>query len=475
MSTTSHTRSADESSKRQKTCHDDEAGDEVQDSHPRHPHSFVTWNCNGLTSRCCFNLVDLKRLLEETSQPDMICLQEVRLAAIGPIGRQRGIPKKDDAKKNKSSHKSVQETLNAVKSVFGEYKPFWSLADKMYAGTLTLIHQRLLLEDSSNDFAAFTPQSAIDLMLRRLGNKTRQECGLSKPSPAKKQQQTSMTSFFSPKQQAQVVNSDHDTEGRFQFFFFPDMDVVHTYVPNNGGTTESFERRRNWDENLLQFWKDRKQVLDSCSNSNEVTSSIGIANINKDRKLLWCGDLNVARDYRDGTHWERRGPSSTEIYEWWTDESKCFDQDNLQKNPTRNKKAENVGMPSFTPAERSRFNEMIQEADFCDVWRELHPNGVATLRKIEDNKDDNGGSTTATTTARINPWDLPNYTWRGHASIKPGERPAKYEGRGQRLDYFLLSPSSSRLVVESCEILGQGERKEGLFCGSDHCAVSLNM
>jgi exonuclease III len=471
MSTTSRTSSADESSKRQKTCQDDE-----ESQTHRHPRSFVTWNCNGLTSRCCFNLVDLNRLLDETNKPDMICMQEVRLAAIGPIGRQRGIPKKDDAKKkNSKQHKSVKETLNVVQSVFGEYQPFWSLSDKMYSGTVTLIHQRCLLEASISDFAAFTPQSAIDLMLRRLG-KTRQDCGLSKPSPTKKPQQTCLASFFAPNKQA---DSDHDAEGRFQFFFFPDMDVVHTYVPNNGTEEKSFQRRRNWDEDLLQFWKDRKQVLDSCG-IEKASSSGSTADVSKDRKLLWCGDLNVARDYRDGTHWERRparGPSTTapEIYEWWTDESRCLAQDSLQKNPTRNKKPENVGMPSFTPAERSRFNEMIREANLCDVWRELHPNGATTLRKI-DRKDDSGSTTTTTTTTTTtsNPWDLPNYTWRGAAAIKSGGRPAKYEGRGQRLDYFLISPYN-RFSVENCEILGQGERKEGLFCGSDHCAVSLRI
>lgn len=53
---------------------------------------------------------------------------------------------------------------------------------------------------------------------------------------------------------------------------------------------------------------------------------------------------------------------------------------------------------------------------------------------------------------------------------------SKYEGKGQRLDYFLLSPSSlMKDVVESCDILGYGASREGLFCGSDHCATMLRL
>jgi exonuclease III len=456
---TLHT-SDDESSKRQKTWHGEDEGENDEGSpqtqhHARHPRTFVTWNCNGLTTRSTMNVADLERLLQETSIPDMICMQEVRLEAIGPIGRQRGIPKNDA--------RNLGAVQGALTNVFGAYKPFWSLADKKYAGTLALIHQRCLGR-GDEDFAAFTPISAIDLILRRLG-KTRQDCGLSSPS-SKKMQQTSLASFFAPKKSntssprndtsKSLVNNrdEHHEEGRFQFFFFPDMDVVHTYVPNNGTDEKSFQRRRKWDEDLLQFWKDRQQVLETCSAASGILS--------KDRKLLWCGDMNVAREYRDGTHWERRDRG---IYEWWTDESRCFVGGGVCNG--KSKEPDNRGMPGFTPAERSRFNEMLQQADFCDVWRHLHPTGVLTSTNDSTSKN-------STTTTTKNPWDLPNYTWRGAVAKSSTGVPAMYQGKGQRIDYFLLTPQES-FSLKSCEILGYGEGEEGLFCGSDHCAVSLKI
>jgi exonuclease III len=400
---------------------------------------------------------ELHRLVQETKSPDMIFLQEVRLKAAGK-DHQRGKPLD-------SEYEGSVE--NAMQTVFAEYYPFWSLADTKYSGTLTLIHRRCIhdskMEISSHEktnVCAFTHRSAIELMLKRLGT-NRRDCGLtdnatatstyrttSVASPNKTKRQTSMTSFFAPKSSPQTngmvlrPGSHHHPQGRFQFFFFPDMDILQTYVPNNGTKDESFAKRQQWDKDMLQFFKDRRQILQTRGKT--------------DRKLLWCGDLNVARDYRDGSHWKRKDDG--EIYEYWTDESRCFVQSDTTKKQRANKGPENVGIPSFTPAERERFEEILQIGDFCDVWRELHPQGVTN----QEDKNEN-------------PWDLPNYTWRGHLAKNVGSY-AKYQGKAQRLDYFLLSPSSTAAnAVQSCDILGYGERKEGLFCGSDHCAVRLEL
>jgi exonuclease III len=495
--------------KRQKTSH--ESNDDDDDNTfvgQCHPKTFVTWNCNGLTSRAKWNVNELQRLLQETKYPDMICLQEVRLKASGPE-HQRGKP--SDSEYQGPVQKVLEE------QVFSDYHRYWSLADTKYSGTLTLIHKRcfmkrpnndnIMIPSSSTDFVAFTPQSAIDLMLRKFG-KTREECGISSAtvsssttistsSPQKKTTQTSMKSFFEPKKPSSATitsksssssglghrNHQHHSEGRFQFFCFRDMDVIQTYVPNNGTKDESFEKRRQWDNDMLRFFRDRQSILSKCNSDVE------------DRKLLWCGDMNVAHTYQDGTNWEERqkkndgdadieeenaDESSTTktIYEYWTDESKCFVQSD-NKNPTRNKRPENVGIPGFTSAERRRFSSLLQEANLCDVWRYLHPNGVATT--MPQNNDNNGGNAGANNYKTR--WDLPNYTWRGHTSKVEG-KVAKYQGKGQRLDCFLLSPShllvsqndgKSTSIVKSCEILGYGERKEGLFCGSDHCAVLLEL
>jgi exonuclease III len=448
----------------------------TDDTFDRHPHTFVTWNCNGFTSRTRWNSKELEQLLQETNNPDMLCLQEVRLKASGP-DHQR-------LKPMDSEYRGSVEL--AMTTIFQDYTPFWSLADHKYAGTLTLIHKRCMQDPQmklssmsleQSDFSAFTPQSAIALILRRFQT-NRSACGLPEvvatttatvKSPdnnhkKKATTQMSMTSFFAPKTTttpngrnnasfslSRKVLPCHDPEGRFQFFFFPDMDVMQTYVPNNGTKEESFRKRRQWDDEMMVFLKERKQVLKSCHHG---TTS---------RKLLWLGDMNVAREYIDGTHWQRQRDGS--IYEWWLDETKCFAQgDHKKKNLTSDKGPENVGIPGFTIAERTRFAKLLREGDFGDVWRELHPHGVKEATSQERSK-----------------WDRANYTWRGHLSRNGGGL-AKYQGKGQRLDYFLLSPSRyvtgdgvDNGIVMSCDILGYGEQKLGLFCGSDHCAVRLEL
>ena len=107
---------------------------------------------------------ELQKLVSETQHPDVICLQEVRLKASGK-DHQRGKPLDSEFKG------SVEEAMDTV---FSDYAPFWSLADTKYAGTLTLIRRQCLknndmaMSDKAN-FSAFTPRSAIDLLMQRLG------------------------------------------------------------------------------------------------------------------------------------------------------------------------------------------------------------------------------------------------------------------------------------------------------------------
>jgi exonuclease III len=497
-----------------------------------YPRSYVTWNCNGFSSRAKNNQTELQKLLDDTNYPDVICIQEARLKASGPTDQLRGQPLKDNEYRD-----SIQPV---IENIFIDYHPFWSLADKKYAGTLTLIHRRCYNNNNNNsddDFVAFTPQSAIDLLLRRF-NKTRSECGLESSSSQDadsatvasndvaasskpKKQQASLKSFFAPKKDNKVNSSSvsttttkrnsnsnsnrhrHNVEGRFQYFFFQDMDVVQTYVPNNGSKEESFQRRRNWDRDMLRFMMDRKKILLQVQQQQQQQQ-------NDDRKLLWIGDMNVANEYQDGTHWEHRQKNTgsnnnnknyedndnksttSNIYEWWTDEKKC-----LGKSSTIKKNKQDIGMPGFTQGERDRFREFLNVGDFCDIWRELHPMGIAAAADSSSSSSSN------------EKWGLSNYTWRGQQSKNPGGY-AKYQGRGQRIDYFLLSPASKLLCcnnnkkqqqqkqnsttgtgttkvsdndnknsndlnIDSCDILGYGTRMEGLFCGSDHCAVKLTL
>lgn len=400
------------------------------------PRSIVTWNCNGFITRCTKDSTDLKRLLAETNEPDCICLQEVRLKA---TNQQRGKPLA-------SEYEVVKPALTAV---FGDkYDTFWSLADSRYAGTLTLLHKRLNFAATGGEArTAFTPQAAIDVLCKMYGV-TREQVGLPKASKVKevikkKGTQKSMTSFFASKKTPASTSTspssqEHNSDGRFQFFFFPDMHLIQTYVPNNGMKDESFERRRIWDADMLCFFRQRQTILEHVTAANN--SSI----LSNNPRLLWCGDMNCARDHRDGTHWEKKQGETNGRYEWWTDEAKCISG----KKPDFKRSSNDIGMPSFTPSERKRFEEIIKEAKLVDIWRKLHPNGSERHDQSQ--------------------WDRPDWTWRGHLSTNGF---SKYEGKGQRLDYFLVTGSTDD--VESCEILGYGRKREGLFCGSDHCASLL--
>jgi exonuclease III len=257
----------------------------------------------------------------------------------------------------------------------------------------------------------------------------------SKPS-SKKRPRTSAAAVAAAGQQ-----QHHHEEGRFQFFMFADKDIVQTYVPNHGMKMEKWEKRKQWDLQVLEFVQQRQQILEHVTNMKATSDDN-----NKHRTLLWCGDLNVAHTYMDGTHWKKKQTAADDqCYEWWTDESKCIiqkknkaandDDDSDDKGP---KDPQYVGMPSFTPAERTRFICFLKRGKLVDVWRCLHPDPC-------DN------------------WNAPHWTWRGKGPV--------YGNKGQRLDYFLLSESDTERV-ESCRILGTGNHK-GLFCGSDHCASLL--
>ena len=332
------------------------------------------------------NLHDLHGLIHATQEPDLLCVQEVRMKASinvdasGREARQRGTPMSSGGKTNKerqavtADYQHVQQLLQSPP--FQHYRPYWSLADTKYAGTLTLLHPRCwegmttkpktmktkydpTTEEEDSNCVAFTFDTAIDVLLRRCGV-TRHECGLlagleqqnienangTEHSTKQKQhhQQASMRSFFNPslttttttatavgaipRTGAGTYTSPHDgppppsqqqphhhVEGRIQYFCFPGMDVIQTYVPNNGSKLDSYRRRQHWDRQVLQFLQQRQQLLHyvhrrNNHNSSSTTSGTATANgsgtqgnssrsswcfTTPDRKLLWCGTFLIVR------------------------------------------------------------------------------------------------------------------------------------------------------------------------------------
>lgn len=368
-------------------------------------------------------------MLQRTGYPDVICMQEVRLKS---SAQSRSMPQEKELKGD------VEQVLHTV---FKDYtKLFWSLADTRYSGTLTLVHKRVDFHGES----AFTPDSSICALACRY-NTSRKDAGLpelkelrKKSGSAKASKQASMTSFFKPAAPKKAAPSPiskkqaHTVEGRFQFFSFANMDLVQTYVPNNGLKHESIQRRREWDESMMQFFEQRMKLLKHVGD--------------EDRPILWCGDLNCALTPLDGSHWKKT--ETGELVEYWTDESQSL---TTSSKRDENRHVHDMGIPSFTVNERKRLHRIMETASLTDVWRLLFPKG--DCRYVGTNQ-----------------WAAPNYTWRGHIG-KTGSFQSKYEGKGQRLDYFLLATHWTKYVTK-CEILGSETQRIG-FCGSDHCPTIL--
>jgi|TARA_B100000524_G_scaffold302576_1_gene177372 exodeoxyribonuclease III len=207
---------------------------------------------------------------------------------------------------------------------------------------------------------------------------------------------------------------EHHIQGRLQYVAFATFDLLNTYVPNRGWTDQSCRAREEWDNQVREFLLERQKLTQG-------------------RPLIWCGDHNVAHTAADSTHEDffraaRPEGQSTEAYRAAT----------LEKDR---------GMPGFSDGERSRFERLLDAGGLFDAWRVLNPS-------VE--KDPAAAA----------------FTWRGaRAKNVPGL--ARYEGKAQRLDYFLLSKELEPRL-KSCRVLGHGIDLIG-FLGSDHCPVLLEL
>jgi len=525
---------------------------------PRDPQTIVSWNANGLAprSKTPSNLVEFQRLLRvagtgsgsasstsadsastaSTSTcigssssgtavcPDLICIQEARLKRA--ISANNGSSSSGGwgagGQPDPKELREIQPFLRITQA--SGYDAIWSLADGRRAGTLALVHRRLLSSPAAagcssssgsgsgsdmirKNFCAFTLDGALSLLLASYGLDDDSEmkklvgtCGgggsdgtrngssgsqkrssSSSGGGGSGSKQSSMMAFMvkpsstttasasGSRASAAGTSTDttstsasattHDAEGRMQYLRFATLDILHTYVPNNGTKAESHARRRAFDENVRRFLSARQRILERADDVN--------------RPIMWLGDLNVARTYLDGTHYRIIDSDGTTTAaaaadEYWTDERRCYAKNQVPRGP---RSKDDVGIPGFTPNERRRFESILSEANLVDIWRHLHPAGVAS--DILPYLGRHGG------TSERNPWDRANYTWRG--TTGRNQAVARYQGKGQRIDYFLISRSAvgdgdgdgGRVV--SCDIMGYGERREGYFCGSDHCPIVLVM
>ncbi len=141
-------------------------------------------------------------------------------------------------------------------------------------------------------------------------------------SPCKVRGGYSGTAIFSKKKPKNVIfglnhnNKDYDEEGRMITCEFNKFYLVHVYTPNSGQLLKRLEYRTNiWDTTF------RKRIIE----------------LQKDKPVIVCGDLNVAHKEID------------------------------LKNPKTNLKT-----AGFTIEERNSFDEFLNETKLIDSFRYLN-------------------------------------------------------------------------------------------------------
>lgn len=114
-----------------------------------------------------------------------------------------------------------------------------------------------------------------------------------------------------------INNSEHDKEGRVLTFEFKEFSVIHVYTPNSGQVLQRLDYRvKKWDP---AFWK-------------------YVEGIQKNKPVIVCGDLNVAR-YEIDLH----SPKT------------------------------NLRSAGFTIEERDSFHKYFDKLKLTDSFRYLHP------------------------------------------------------------------------------------------------------
>ncbi|CDJ66205.1 DNA-(apurinic or apyrimidinic site) lyase, putative [Eimeria necatrix] len=205
------------------------------------PVSFLTWNANGLMPRVrASQWVQFAKYANEV-KPDVICLQEIRLPAMGPAGcrkgdgkpRDRGAVRVEPAASASAAEKretqAVGSCLREALAAFPDYNVLMSLADWKYSGQFLLLRRHLKVAALRFNLDEEDPDI-------------------------------------------------HHAEGRVIIADFGRLAFLTTYSPNNGWTQTSFQRRRQWDDALLKFMERQK------------------------KPLIWMGDINCAPSDADLSH-----------------------------------------------------------------------------------------------------------------------------------------------------------------------------
>ena len=197
-----------------------------------------------------------------------------------------------------------------------DYDGYWtcSVARKGYAGTAVFIRRRGdpkkkggAKQKTMDSFFASSAAAAEESK-----NSTSKSSSSSETLPIDPQ-------LLVPESISYTMGVDkHDQEGRLVVVDMPLFTFCNVYVPNSGQKLERLAYRTDeWDKDFLAFMQEKQ----------------------KDRPVLWLGDLNVAH-------------TNLEV---WNDGAK-----HLPKQA------------GVTPQERASFQAQL-DAGFVDAFRQLHP------------------------------------------------------------------------------------------------------
>ena len=217
-----------------------------------HAAKIVTWNCNGLPSRLA-SKEDLDTFVGfvKHEQPDIIFLQETRMAAACPLRakagdgqrRQRSKVQVGVGKKGRLESDLITKVFHGFSAPLAMYRPYWSLADTRYAGSAALVKREV--KPLSVRFTLDDDNSA-----------------------------------------------EHDPEGRIVRLEFDTFQLLATYTPNNGTREDaqhaSFQRRRDWDAKITSF-------VARAHAAAAASPPTG-------KPLIYVGDLNCAETDADLSH-----------------------------------------------------------------------------------------------------------------------------------------------------------------------------
>ncbi|SOV20805.1 AP endonuclease (DNA-[apurinic or apyrimidinic site] lyase), putative [Plasmodium sp. DRC-Itaito] len=200
----------------------------------------------------------------------------------------------------------------------------------------------------------------------------------------------------------------HHDEGRVILVEFSNFFLLSTYTPNNGFDHVKFERRRLFDEQLQKF--------------------VTIIKNEKQKPLVWTGDLNIAPEDIDLSH-----PA----------EFRRMKKGNVPK--------EFIGQPGCTDFERKNFQKILNAGNLVDSYRYLQ-----NIKQNEDKKN--------------NIQHTPNindniYTWRCPFLL------GKSCNKAMRIDHFIVSKEFlnriNKIHIQGFSVFHNN------FYGSDHCPVIL--